>query len=87
MSAVGTTAAAALLASSSARLADCSDICDTYDDCFESIDEAFCLDRCEDYADQGEAYEEQVDLCNDCFDERGCSADCNAQCAGIVPPI
>lgn len=70
-----------------AELADCGDICDTYDDCFENLDEAFCRDRCADYADQGEAYEDQVDLCNDCFDQRGCSADCNAQCDGIVPPI
>jgi hypothetical protein len=70
-----------------AEIADCGDICDTHEDCVGNIDITFCIDRCEDYADISDATEDQVDLCNDCYDDLGCSPDCNAQCDGIVPPL
>lgn len=81
-------AVACMIGCDAREIADCGDICETFDDCvIVDIDVTDCIDRCEDYADVSEGNEEQVDLCNDCLDAMECSPACNDQCAGIIPPL
>ncbi len=68
---------------------DCHEVCDAYDDCFGPIGEDRCHDRCEDLADQSDAFDEQLERCAACVENATCveTADfCDAECAGIVVP-
>lgn len=72
----------------STEVFDCSDICDTYDECVpEDVDVTDCIDRCEDVADLGDPAEDRVGACQNCYNDNACSQVCNDICAGIVPPL
>jgi hypothetical protein len=78
---------AALGCGDAGEIADCTEICNTHEDCVGDIDVTGCIDRCEDFADQGDPAEDRVAICSDCYDDLGCSTACNDTCAGIVPPL
>lgn len=65
---------------------ECTDVCESYDGCVaEDVDVTECIDACESYGDVSDANRDQIVLCDDCLDTMGCSADCNAQCSGVIP--
>ena len=85
-------AGCALLACSDAaddidQFADCTAICDRYQECFDdNYDTSRCTDRCEDMDRRNEM--EAVDDCESCIDDRSCAEavfPCAVECAGIVP--
>jgi hypothetical protein len=69
--------------------AECVDVCDRYNECFDSsYDTEACIDRCSDDADQSAAFASQLNVCEACQDDRACSETvfpCADDCAGIVP--
>ena len=71
------------------RITDCQDICARYSDCFDaSYDVAACRSRCSDKASHSENFDQKVDECENCLDDRSCSSatfNCATQCTTIVP--
>lgn len=70
------------------RQLDCRDICSRYSDCFdESYDVSACAERCDENADNSENFDQKVDVCENCLDDRSCTGSfaCTAECAGVVP--
>lgn len=71
------------------RLKDCQDICSRYGDCFDSTyDVSACRSRCTDDADGSTEFEQLVDQCANCFDDRSCASTvfgCASDCESIVP--
>lgn len=71
------------------RITDCQDICARYADCFDSsYDVAACRSDCQDEAQNSADFDQRVDNCENCLDDRSCSSatfTCTIQCAGIVP--
>ena len=71
------------------RVTDCQQICSRYADCFDSsYDVDGCRNDCRDSADADEDFDQHVDNCENCLDDRSCSSatfSCAAECAGIVP--
>ena len=71
------------------RVTDCQDICSRYSDCFDdSYDVDACRNRCRDSAADSENFDQRVDNCENCLDDRSCSSatfTCTTQCVGIVP--
>ncbi len=69
-------------------LTDCQNICDKYQDCFDSdFDVSDCRDRCEENSDD-EDFADDVSTCEDCIDDRDCvegAFDCGSLCGGVVP--
>jgi hypothetical protein len=67
---------------------DCAKICNRYQECFDSdYDVNGCVDRCEDNADDDEAFADAADACESCIDDRACaeSFPCAGECIAIVP--
>jgi hypothetical protein len=71
------------------RVTDCQDICARYSDCFDaSYDVSSCRTRCADNARDSETFDQQVDQCENCLDDRSCSSavfGCTTECSTIVP--
>jgi len=71
------------------RIADCHQICDRYQSCFDDdYDRGACRSRCSDMAEEDREFERKVDSCETCIDDRSCTAAtfaCATECAGIVP--
>jgi len=71
------------------RVTDCQDICARYSDCFDaSYDVSSCRTRCADNARATESFDQKVDQCENCLDDRSCSSAvfaCTTECATIVP--
>jgi hypothetical protein len=71
------------------RLTDCQQICERYGDCFDSTyDVATCRSGCVDSAENSSNFDQRVDNCENCLDDRSCSSaafTCTAECVGIVP--
>ena len=71
------------------RITDCQDICGRYADCFDSrYDVASCRDRCRDEASHSEDFDQTVDECENCLDDRSCGGAvfaCTTECATVVP--
>ncbi len=71
------------------RVTDCQDICSRYSDCFDdSYDVSACRTRCSDNARDSETFDQQVDQCENCFDDRSCASTvfgCTSECMTIVP--
>ncbi len=71
------------------RVTDCQDICARYSDCFDdSYNVGDCRNRCENSAEDSANFDQRVDECENCLDDRSCSSatfSCTAECAGIVP--
>jgi len=71
------------------RITDCQDICSRYSDCFDGdYDVAACRSRCSENARDSETFDQKVDLCENCFDDRSCTSavfGCATECATIVP--
>ena len=66
----------------------CETICERYQDCFDSeYDVSECVDTCIENSKDEAQYEEQVDVCEVCVEDRSCSESfaCAGECAGIVP--
>ena len=81
-------AAAAMLGCSNevGEVIECAQVCESYDDCVDdAYDATGCTDSCEDFADVSPANEDQVFACDDCLNTMVCSAECNDECAGIIP--
>jgi hypothetical protein len=68
---------------------DCHGICSRYQSCFDSsYDTNVCETRCRDNANTDDQYEQKVDACKSCIDDKSCASatfNCATQCAGIVP--
>lgn len=69
--------------------ADCEQICDKYQECFDSNYEVdSCYDRCTERADDMEN-RDQEDSCADCIDNNESCGEatfnCTDECIGIVP--
>lgn len=71
------------------RVTDCQDICARYADCFDaSYDVGACRSRCADSARDNASFDQRVDQCENCLDDRSCTSSafaCTAECATIVP--
>lgn len=71
------------------RLTDCQDICQRYADCFDSsYDVSSCRNRCADSARDSETFDQDVDECENCLDDRSCASAtfaCTGECSGVVP--
>lgn len=71
------------------RVTDCQDICSRYSDCYDSAyDVSACRDRCDDAASDSETFDQKVDTCENCLDDRSCTSatfGCATECGGIVP--
>lgn len=71
------------------RVTDCQDICARYADCFDSsYDVDGCRNDCRDNAESDADFDQHVDNCENCLDDRSCSSatfSCAAECSGIVP--
>ena len=71
------------------RITDCQDICSRYADCFDdSYDVEGCRNECKNEAADSENFDQRVDNCENCLDDRSCSSaafGCATECAGIVP--
>jgi hypothetical protein len=71
------------------RVTDCQQICERYSDCFDgSYDVSACRTRCADNARDSETFDQQVDQCENCFDDRSCTSTvfgCTSECMTIVP--
>jgi hypothetical protein len=69
-------------------LTDCQNICDKYQDCFEpDYDVSECRARCQENSDDDD-FADQVDVCENCIDDRTCEAGafaCGADCDRVVP--
>lgn len=67
----------------------CQDVCERYEDCLdEDYDVSSCRSRCEDAATDDEAWEDRLESCEACLDDRSCASaavDCASECSGIVP--
>lgn len=66
--------------------ADCTQICNKYDDCVSDVDKSGCIDLCEDTADESESGENAVEDCEDCLDGKTCqdAQSCWATCPVAV---
>jgi hypothetical protein len=68
---------------------DCHSVCKRYADCFNSdYDVSGCSDRCENSADSDDDRQRKLRTCDDCIDDRSCTAAtfaCADDCIGIVP--
>jgi len=71
------------------RVTDCQDICSRYSDCFDdSYDVGACRTRCADNARDSENFDQRVDQCENCFDDRSCAGTlfgCAVECTTVVP--
>ena len=71
------------------RATDCQQICERYRDCANSsYNVSTCQTRCRDNAANNDDYDNRVDLCENCLDDRSCVSSvfgCGTECAGIVP--
>ena len=71
------------------RITDCQDICARYADCFDSTyDVGKCRDNCDDRASNSASFDQTVDNCENCLDDRSCASatfTCTSECATIVP--
>lgn len=71
------------------RVYDCASICSKYEECInDDYDVSACTSKCEDMADNNEAFEDKADDCQACIDDRSCAGavfGCASECAGIVP--
>jgi len=71
------------------RVTDCQDICGRYADCFDSAyDVNACRNRCDEAASDSENFDQKVDTCENCLDDRSCASatfGCATECSGIVP--
>jgi hypothetical protein len=71
------------------RVTDCQDICSRYADCFDSnYDVGACRTRCADNARDSATFDQKVDQCENCLDDRSCSNavfGCSVECMTIVP--
>jgi len=71
------------------RITDCQDICSRYADCFDSsYDVSTCRSDCQDQAQNSADFDQRVDNCENCLDDRSCQSSvfqCSAECAAIVP--
>lgn len=58
------------------EIIDCTDLCETLDDCFDDdVDFFNCVDQCEDEA------ETTIESCDNCLDdEMGVCMQCSAEC-------
>lgn len=67
---------------------DCHSICQRYSDCFDAdFDVSACQDRCEDKADRDPDYQDEIDECDNCIDDRSCTGGavaCATECVGIL---
>ena len=71
------------------RVTDCQDICARYADCYDSTyDVSSCRSKCSDEADDNEDFDQLVDQCENCLDDRSCTSavfSCSVDCHTIVP--
>jgi len=71
------------------RITDCQDICGRYSDCFDSsYDVSACRSKCTDKASHSADFDQRVDECENCFDDRSCTSTaftCTTECVTIVP--
>lgn len=66
----------------------CNDVCNRYQECFdEDYDVTGCTQDCADEAIDDEAFQDQIDSCEECLDRTCVEAAfaCASECAGIVP--
>ena len=68
---------------------DCASVCNRYKDCYDKdYDTSDCKSRCDDYADDSTPRQDRLDACDDCMDDKSCTAAtfaCAAKCVGILP--
>jgi hypothetical protein len=67
---------------------DCTQICTRYEECVDSeADTSMCIDQCQEKAADDDDFEDQVESCESCIEEKSCTeaAVCVADCAGVVP--
>jgi hypothetical protein len=71
------------------RVTDCQDICSRYSDSFDSTyDVSACRSRCTEDAENSDDFDQRVDQCENCLDDRSCTSSafsCSAECVTIVP--
>jgi hypothetical protein len=71
------------------RITDCQQICERYSDCFDaSYDVSACRTRCVDNARDSANFDQRVDECENCLDDRSCTSavfGCGTECTTIVP--
>lgn len=70
-------------------VADCGNLCDRYQECFDpDADLAECIARCEDRVDSGES--DRADDCDACLDDQstclGAVGVCTVSCGPLLAP-
>ncbi|MCA9622658.1 MAG: hypothetical protein KC731_26740 [Myxococcales bacterium] len=70
-------------------MTDCQDICSQYADCYDSTyDVGDCRSSCTRAAKDDPDFDQLVDQCENCFDDRSCTSaefGCASDCSTIVP--
>lgn len=68
---------------------DCNSICKRYADCFNSAyDVSACESRCKSNSQNDADYQNKVNTCSACIDDRSCSSatfNCAGNCSNVVP--